>query len=89
MGRVVLDILKLCRVRDNFLLSVIAHFISKHQSSLALAHTAFPNHSNNQKAPPDISKQSLVYGAVPIGSPCCPVFLRLNGIREQTWSVDT
>lgn len=88
IGRVVLNISKLCQVRDSLLLSMIASFISKHPSPLTLAHMAFPHHSGNQKPPPDTPKPPLLYGAVPVWSPCCSVFLRPSGIRKQTWSVD-
>lgn len=87
IGRVVLNISNPAEW-GTVLLSMIASFISKHPSPLALAHMAFPSHSGNQKPPPDTPKPLLLYGAVPIWSTRCSVFLRLSGIRKQTWSVN-
>lgn len=66
---------------------VIALFISKHQAFLALAYTAIPSHSNNQKPSHIFLKYLLMYGTVPIESHCCPVFLRQSSIRRN-WNLE-
>lgn len=82
IGRVVSGHFKIVPSGDNFLLSVIVPFISKHQAFLYCAHTAFPSHSDNQKPPQIFPKHPLLYGAMPIESHCCPAFLRQSSIRD-------
>lgn len=65
---------------------VIVPFISEHQAFLALAYTAFPSHSDNQKPSHIFLKHLFMYGTVPIESHYCPVFLRQSSIRGN-WNL--